>query len=264
MINFSLWLGIGASLGLWRIARSVPKRQSSVWVNAGLFVLFAALLGARTSYALVNWTYFSTHLIEIPMLWIGGLTWPGAVLGMLLALAYLSTQNRTTRSRSGSFGWLGDRLYPLLPPIAITAWLGCWQSGVAYGASLPLNTWWGVPAIDESGLYSPRWPVQLLAALSLLIFFWLLERRIKPLRPAGRLSRGSPVRPAAALAAVFAAPRRSIPRLEQPARGYLDRLRLADLLHFLLAHLRPDISHPSASTAFGPARDHLLQVVILI
>lgn len=187
MLVFSLWVGIGASLGLWRLARSA-QRQPAEWVNAGLFVLIFSLAGARLSFVLHNLAYFNTHRIEIPLMWLGGLTWPGAVLGALLALAVLVVRYRSPRTGRLSPGWLCDQLYPSLPTVAIGAWLGSWQAGSGYGALAPSGVWWAIPAAAEDGLLLLRWPVQPLAALSLLVFFALLELRVEPMRPAGRIS----------------------------------------------------------------------------
>lgn len=202
MNAFALWLGFGSTLGLWRVARNAPQRQAAAWVNTGLFVLFISLVGARLFYVSLNWSYFAAHLDEVPQVWQGGLAWPGAVTGAWLAMLYLALTSRPASRNGGQYqavprrgarigstlGWLGDRLYPLLPPIAITAWLGCWQVGVAYGPQLPPGTPWGVPSLDDSGLYNLHWPLQPAAAVFLIICFAVLEARVKPLRPVGRIS----------------------------------------------------------------------------
>lgn len=191
--DFALWVGMGATLGMWRVARSVPSRQAGAWVNAALFVLVFTLIGARLFYALVNHAYFSAHLIEVPQFWLGGLAWPGAMAGAWLALIYLALVSRSSSSRSARQGkspisWVSDRLYPLLPPLAITTWIACWEAGVAYGPPLPPGTWYSVPSLDASGVYNPHWPLQPAAAISLLIYFWFLEQHVKPLSPPGKLS----------------------------------------------------------------------------
>lgn len=185
MNGFALCVGLGAAIGLWRVAHSSPKRQAAMLVNMGLLILFASLVGARLFYAWINRGYFSSHLLEIPQVWLGGLYWPGAVGGAWIAFLCLSLIMRGQRFSPGR---LGDSLYPILPPLAISIWLGSWITGLAYGPTLPAGTWWAVPSLDESGAYSPRWPLQLLAALSLLAFFWLLEALVKKPEPAGRLS----------------------------------------------------------------------------
>ena len=184
--DFTLWAGAGASLGLWRLARSVPVRQGSARVNEGLFVLIMILAGARLSYIFTNLSYFSLNFIEMPMVWLGGLTWPGAVVGTWLAVISLAVLQRSRTTGKIALGLVGDRLYPLLPPLAITAWLGCWQAGAAYGP--PAQAWWAVPSLDESGALLMRWPVQLAAAASLLIFFALLETFARLLNSPGWLS----------------------------------------------------------------------------
>lgn len=188
MNGFSVWIGIGASLGLWRVARSAPEKQAGALVDSGLLVLFASLLGARISYALVNWPYYSSHPIEIPQVWLGGLTWPGAVGGAWISLLYLALTYRDLHGARVSPGWIADRLYPLLPPLSITAWLGCWMIGAANGPALPAGMWWGIPSPNETGITSLRWPLQPLAAASLLLFFWFLEATIKPKQASGSLS----------------------------------------------------------------------------
>lgn len=192
MNGFSLWIGLGAVLGLWRVWRSAPDHQAEAWLNAGITVLAAALVGSRLFYALENSAYFSTHADEIFRLWEGGLAWEGALAGAGAGLAWLAYSRRATRAHHLSenpLGIVGDRLYPLLPPLAVTIWVGCWITGAAHGVILPEGTWWGIPAADETLGNVRYFPLQPLAALTLLLFFWTLETRVKPLRPPGRLSR---------------------------------------------------------------------------
>lgn len=192
MINsFSLWVGIGAALGIWRVVRSAPQQQAGVWANLCLILLAASLVGARLSYVWINWGHFAGYPVEIPQFWLGGLSWPGAIAGAWLVILVLGIWYRARTDRSPNrlpIGWFTDRLYLLLPPVAIMAWLSNWQSGVGYGVLLPDGDWWGIPSLDESGTYQRHFPLQLLAALSLLADFWLLEMRVKPLRTPGKLS----------------------------------------------------------------------------
>lgn len=192
MINsFTVWVGLGAALGIWRVVRSAPQRQAGVWANLCLILLAASLVGARLSYVWINWGHFSAYPVEIPQFWLGGLTWPGAIAGAWLVIIILGLWNRAHSNLAEArlpAGWFTDRLYLLLPPIAITAWMSNWQAGVGYGVLLPDGAWWAVPSLDESGAYQQRFPLQVLAALALLADFWLLEMRVKPLRSPGRLS----------------------------------------------------------------------------
>ncbi len=187
MAGFAVWAGIGASVGVWRVVRSAP-RQRDLWANLGLFTLLLAIIGARVGYVLQNAALFTSHPLDTLMVWAGGLTWPGAMAGVFLALTLFAIFYRTSRSKRVSIGWISDRLYPMLPPIAILCWLGCWQAGIAYGALIPASGWWGVPSVDETGATLMRVPAQFLAALSLLVFFWVLEGRIRLPRPSGQLA----------------------------------------------------------------------------
>lgn len=188
MNAFTVWVGLGSAMGLWRVWRLAPSRLSGALLNTALLVLVAALLGARLAYVAVNAAYYRASFWEIFQFWQGGLSWPGALAGAALAIAATASVYSTPRGRRVPFGWLADRLYPLLPPVAITAWLGCWLAGAAYGTELPTGTWLGVPSPDETGATLPRFPVQILAALALLSFFALLELRLRPKRPHGALS----------------------------------------------------------------------------
>lgn len=180
MNGFSLWLGVGASLGLWRVWRTAPRQQAEVWLDAGLITLAAALAGARLLYAATNWPYFQAQPLRILQLWQGGLIWQGAAAGAGLAWIWLAIKHRAA-------GITADRLYPLLPPLAVCAWIGCWQVGTWRGVEAPIDAWWGAAALGETLPSARYFPLQPLAALVLLLFFWVLETRLKP-QPPGRLA----------------------------------------------------------------------------
>jgi phosphatidylglycerol:prolipoprotein diacylglycerol transferase len=166
--TFSLLIGFGAAIGLvWVVWRS-PRRRAGDFVDAGFAVLFGALLGGRIGYVAVNWSYFQSHGVEIPQVWLGGFSGPGALVGALLALLFVAGLKRM------SLGLLADALLPLLASLTVATWLACWLDGCVYGA--PVDSWWGVPGKDEWGIISPRLPVQLIGALLTLGVFWLLDR----------------------------------------------------------------------------------------
>jgi prolipoprotein diacylglyceryltransferase len=151
-------------------------------MNSALITLFGCLLGSRIAYVAFHSSYYAAHQLESVEIWKGGLAWPGAVAGGLLGLALVALVWRLP------LALLADRLIPLASPLAIAVWLGCWQSGVAYGARLPQGAWWGLPTRDETGAVYLRFPVQPLAALTLVIFFWWLEVKSFPRERPGRLA----------------------------------------------------------------------------
>lgn len=177
---YSLLVGVGASLGLWRVAARAPRNALRQWLNAGLITLLVMLVGARLGFVLQRPGYYSEHFFEIFAYWQGGLSWGGAALGTWLAAVGTALAYRQ------SFMITVDRLFGLVGPLAVAAWLGCWTAGVAYGRTLPAGTGWGVPALDESGVTLLRWPLQPLAAASLALLFIVLERRVVYWKTPGR------------------------------------------------------------------------------
>lgn len=177
---FPFLIGAGASLGLWRVLQQVPRWQASRWLNSALFTLLGILIGSRLYFVFLHWTYYSQRPLEIAEIWLGGLAWPGAVLGGMLVIAIISLSWRH------AFARVADCLSPLAAPLSICAWLGCWASGVAYGPLAPRGVIWGIPTPDESGVFTPRLPLQLLAAVTLLAFFLWLDRNPRALRGDGQ------------------------------------------------------------------------------
>lgn len=167
---FSLLIGIGGSLGLLQVTRQVPEKQALRWTAAGLAVLTAGLLGARLNYALLHPELFRAAPLDVLRFWLGGLSWPGALLLGLLALPTIAAVLRQP------LGTTVDALFPLFPMVSITAWLGCSQAGCAYGVEIPPESFWALRLPDEQGLLAYRWPLQLTAAVSLLLLTWRVER----------------------------------------------------------------------------------------
>lgn len=172
MNEFSFILGLGGSLALLRLAQSAPRDQVSRHSNAGLLILFSCLVGARLVYVLLRGHYYFSNLAEAFQFWRGGLSMPGAVAGSLVGLLLVSFIERQSPLR------ICDAMVPLVAPVVVAVWLACWQAGCAYGDSTPDGTWWGIPVRDESGVIDQRWPLQPLAALTIVLFFWLVEAKI--------------------------------------------------------------------------------------
>jgi prolipoprotein diacylglyceryltransferase len=163
---FSVLLALGTILGLiWVVYGSAPLLRQQA-LNAGIFVLFAGLMGGRIAYVGQNWGYFQAHLLEIPQVWLGGMVWPGALAGAILGTFLVAWITRK------SVGLLADQLLPLLVSMSVAIWLGCWLVGCAYGPTLE----WGLPAKDEWGSVEERLPLQLMAALLTVGVFWGLEK----------------------------------------------------------------------------------------
>ena len=173
---FSIILGIGVLIGLLRIAQTDRLREANRCTNAALWTLLGALVGGRIAYLIPHWAYFQNYPLQIPKIWLGGMAWSGALAGGILAMTIIALVTRQ------HLGKMADALLPLLSITSASIWLGCWLSGVAYGPEV--DAWWALPAKDYQGVVSDRFPLQIIAALSILLLFWGIDR----LRVRGRLS----------------------------------------------------------------------------
>lgn len=165
---FSLLMAVGAFVGLAWMAWQSPEEDALRRVDAGLWVLLGGIMGARAMYVAINWDHFQGHPWESLQISLGGLTWPGALAGGLICLALYTGLFRLP------VGELVDALVPLLTSLVVSAWLGCWLDGCAYGPSAA--AWWSLPARDEWGTVAPRAPIQPLGAVLTVGLFWILER----------------------------------------------------------------------------------------
>jgi phosphatidylglycerol:prolipoprotein diacylglycerol transferase len=168
---FSLIIALGTFVGMMWIVWQSSEEETLQNMEACLWALLGALVGSRIVFVASNWSYFCDHLGESVQIHLGGLTWPGAVAGGLIALAIYSEVKRKL------FTKLADDLVSLLVCLSVSCWLGCWMDGCFYGAII--STHWGVPSPDEWGQVVSRSPVQLIGALFSLGLFWASERAVR-------------------------------------------------------------------------------------
>jgi phosphatidylglycerol---prolipoprotein diacylglyceryl transferase len=175
---YSVFLALGACVGLAWIAGRSSQKLALRQVEAGMWVLLGGLIGSRLAYVAASWLYYQDHILESPQFYRGGLSWPGALAGGLLALVTFAAFNHI------SLAGLADDLLPLLVALSVGAWLGCWVAGCTYG--IASDAWWSIPSPDEWGVVANRWPIQIWGALLTVGLFALLER----LAGATRLKQG--------------------------------------------------------------------------
>jgi len=149
---FSLCAAGGLVLSIW-----LSKEDKFLLLDAGLGALILSLIGARTGFVLRNLSYFRINPVEIPQLWLGGLSWPGALIGFALALVSIHLIWKEP------LGEMADSFLPLLGLMVLAAWLMGWGSGVGYG--FETSAWYGIPVRDILGLVSKRWPLPILGAV---------------------------------------------------------------------------------------------------
>ena len=164
---FSLLIGAGATLGVGWVALQAAEKDRLPYVNAGLWALLGALVGGRIAYMAVNWVYFRQNWIEGFQVYQGGLSWPGALAGgLVIVLLYARRLHKPT----GELLWT---LFPLLTSMLVFICLACWVDGCAYGRLAV--SYLGLPAPDELGHQSLRFPAQLIGALSAVLWFIAID-----------------------------------------------------------------------------------------
>lgn len=165
-MSYSVFLIAGTLIGLVEVylkAADSPREKLSR-VDDAILLLLAALVGARADYVLLRWGYFSLHVDEIFKIWLGGLGWPGAVTGGLLAILLLGWLRRGVSRRL-----LADGLIPFLPPLAVACWLGCWMENLGYGIQVSPDAWYGINITGVDGFVVNRFPLQIFAAFMIVL-----------------------------------------------------------------------------------------------
>lgn len=180
--SYGFMLAMGILLGTalaWYLAKRDGGEYNEEVLDLIMYVAVAGIIGARLSYVILHWQYYSANLAEIPAVWHGGLTLQGSVIGALLAVIWYA------RRRKISFWKFADYLAPGVLLGQAVGRVGCFLNGCCYG--IPTSSSLGVvfpPGSDAYAAYGaqPLLPAQLFAvgynllALGIL----LLVNRRKP------------------------------------------------------------------------------------
>lgn len=152
---YSILISSSAVIGLGISAWMTGERKG-FYLDAGIGLLFLSLLGARLGYVIRNLTYFTNHVPRIPQLWLGGISWPGALIGASVALVGIHLIWKEP------LGELADNYLPLLGTVTLAIWLSGWGAGIGYG--FRTDAWFGIPVQDLFGITENRWPLPILGA----------------------------------------------------------------------------------------------------
>lgn len=129
----------------------VAKRTSAIRKISETFLLdliailiVSGLVGARILYILLNWSYFSSHLLDSLKVWEGGLVFYGGYLfAAAVGVAFV-------RYRQQPLGPIADCLAPALAIGQSLGRWGCFFAGCCYGRPTPLP--WAVKFKDAASL----------------------------------------------------------------------------------------------------------------
>jgi phosphatidylglycerol:prolipoprotein diacylglycerol transferase len=178
------WYGlmylVGFAVAFWlgrqRIKRSETSRVTYAVLDDLLFFgVLGVVLGGRLGYVLFYKPgYYLSHLLEIPAVWHGGMSFHGGFLGVLLAVWWVARKHRLR--------WLEvtDFLAPLSPLAFAAGRLGNFINGELPGRVTTVP--WGM--IFQGAGPLPRHPSQLyqfgLEGLLLFAILWIYSARPRP------------------------------------------------------------------------------------
>ncbi len=148
---YGLIIGVGV-VAVWTVSERLEPRVSRVLP----WMLFGALVGARVYHVVDQWTYYSTHLLNILALWNGGLAIWGGVIGGFAALEF-STHNFQF-SKETQWNILGA----ICTALPLGQAIGRWGNG-ANGefANIVFDTvpWWLAESVLDLILFALLWYV---------------------------------------------------------------------------------------------------------
>ncbi|MGQ9488819.1 MAG: prolipoprotein diacylglyceryl transferase [Armatimonadota bacterium] len=182
--SYGVMIVLGFALAVWRAMRVAPRYGIDAEQILDLVLVTAAsgILGARLVFVALDWHSFTEQPLRILYFWEGGLSYHGALIGGVLAVAFLA-------QRKGiAFLHLADVLAPSVALAYAVGRIGCFLGGCCYG--VPTDLPWACSFQDPFNQHihtPPSHPTQIYASLSNLLIFALLARMQKPPHPMGKV-----------------------------------------------------------------------------
>lgn len=139
------------------------------------FIMFICMfLGSRTAYVFIyNWEYYQHHLLQIPAVWQGGLSFHGALAGLIIGGQIFAKRNGLTIAQ------VMDNIALAGTPPLFFGRLGNFINGELYGRVTDSS----LGLIFPAGGPFPRHPSQLyegvLEGIVLSLILWALLPRVK-------------------------------------------------------------------------------------
>jgi prolipoprotein diacylglyceryl transferase len=164
---YGLLFATGFAIGYF-LTRQVFRREgeSEATLDTLLwFLVLSAIIGARLGHVFFyGWDYYSQHLIDIPMVWKGGLASHGGGIGVFIAL-WLYSRFVIHRPML----WITDRIAMSVSLTGMFIRLGNLMNHEIVGA--PTNVPWAFLFTRFESNPIPRHPAQLYEALAYLLIF---------------------------------------------------------------------------------------------
>lgn len=176
---YGIAVAVAAAVAVWVAQRQARRRNIAQQVvpDAAIWVGLAALVGARVLYVIQNELgALSLDPAHLAMVWMGGLSFYGAVIGAIVAMAVIARRQRIR------FVVLLDVAAPAAAIGQAIGHLGCLVGGDSYG--VPSGLPWAV-VYENSDAMAPLGvalhPTQAYEAILLLALFaalWIGRERL--------------------------------------------------------------------------------------
>lgn len=170
--SFGFMLALSALVFLILIMKNSKKIMNPEKTYALLLLIMAfALIGARIIYIFVNVGEFSS-LLELFMIWKGGLSGIGALFGGIFGVFIFSKINKI------SFLELADLIIPYVALSFAIGKIGCFLRGCCFGlpTSLPWGILYGKESLASAVFDVPVHPVQIYQAIGTFAIFFMLVK----------------------------------------------------------------------------------------
>ena len=180
------WYGItylvAFGLFLWLATKRAqqPQFADAGWTKRDIedllfYGVLGVVIGGRLGYALFYKPgYYATHPLEVLMVWKGGMSFHGGLLGALAAMAVFG------RMRGRPFLQVTDLVAPAVPLGLASGRIGNFINGELWGRAADPRLPWAM-IFPQAGDNVPRHPSQLyqfaLEGVLLFVLLWLYARR---------------------------------------------------------------------------------------
>ncbi len=180
------WYGltylVAFGLFLWLAGRRVqmPHFAQAGWTRRDVedllfYGVLGVVVGGRIGYALFyKPDYYLSHPLEVLMVWKGGMSFHGGLLGVIGAMAFFARQRRR------AFLEVTDLIAPCVPTGLASGRIGNFINGELWGRAADPSLPWAM-VFPQSGTDIPRHPSQLyqfgLEGLLLFALLWWYGRK---------------------------------------------------------------------------------------
>ena len=184
------WYGltylVAFGLFLWLAGKRVrlPQYADAGWTRRDIedmlfWGVLGVVIGGRLGYVLFYKPgYYASNLLEVAMVWKGGMSFHGGLLGVIVSLALFA------RRRGRPFFEVMDLIAPCVPLGLAAGRVGNFINGELWGRAADASLPWAM-AFPQSGSMMPRHPSQLyqvaLEGVLLFVLLWLYSRKPRAL-----------------------------------------------------------------------------------